>query len=139
MIDVAARYINAPAIDVPARFDGNAIISGTERAIRDQYVFAALGIAAIVIWAMAIDFHVPHGHVLAKNRVQLPHGRVDHREVFEENVLAAVRLNEVRPQIVPWAENPFPHGHIVIAHVDESLSVIFGATFAVPRAAAFSA
>src|SRR5258708_8806977 len=51
--------------------------------------------------------------------MDLPHGRILQGNAFEQHVLAAIRLNELRPQIVPLAEYSFAHGYTFLAHLKE--------------------
>ena len=81
--DIATRHVHPPAVLVPAGLDRNAIVAGAENAVADQHIVATFRIATIVVGAVAVNFHVAYGHIPAKNRIQLPHWRVDHREIFE--------------------------------------------------------
>ena len=93
--------LHAAAVVVAARLDRDAVVAGVERAALDQHVAARLGIAAVVVRPVAADRDVAHRDVLAQHRMDLPHRRVDDRHALDEHVAAAIRLDEVRPQLVP--------------------------------------
>src|SRR6185437_11276501 len=118
-----AGNIDAAAILIAPGFDGNAVIAGAEGAVGDQDVAAAFRIAAIIVRPMTVDLDIAHGDVLTKHRVQLPHGRVPYSEVLEQDVLATVRLDEVRPEVVPFAEDAILHRRALIAHADQGVAI----------------
>ena len=103
--DVLDRHVHAPAVVVAAGLERDAVVAGVEGAALDQHVAARLRIAAVVVRAVAADRHVAHRDVLAEDRMDLPHRRVDDRDALDEDVAAAVRLDEVRPQPVALAED----------------------------------
>jgi len=49
--DVFAGLVYPPAVVVPARLDGDTVISGVEIAAFDKNVTTGFGIAAVVVWA----------------------------------------------------------------------------------------
>src|SRR5215510_10970738 len=54
--------------------------------------------------------------------MDLPHRRVADGDALDQNVSAAIRLNEVRPQIRTFAENSFADGSPLRPEFDQPLS-----------------
>ena len=48
-----------------------------------------------------LEIDTANGHVRREHLVEFPHRRVDDRHVFDEDVLAEIGLNEVRPEVMP--------------------------------------
>src|SRR5882762_398969 len=48
--------------------------------------------------------------------MNLPHRRVPERHAFNQNVLTAIRLEQIRPQITSFAENSLAHGRALSNH-----------------------
>src|SRR5205085_8395508 len=64
-----------------------------------------------------------HSHVGAEHRMDLPHGRVFQGHTFDEDILAAIRLDELRPQIVSFSKDPFAHRDASLRHIKEHVPV----------------
>ena len=102
--------------------DRDAVVAGVERAVLDQHVAARLGIAAVVVRAVAADRYAADGDVLAEHRVDLPHRRVDDRHALDEHVAAAIGLDEIRPQVVARAEDALGDRHALGLHLDQPVA-----------------
>src|SRR4249920_737265 len=83
---------------------------------------------------MAADRHIAHRDVLAQDRMDLPHRRVDDGDAIDEDVATAVRLDEIRPEPMAFAENPLAHRHAASSEVHQSVAGcrLFLAPFATP-------
>ena len=95
--DVFAGNVNAATVFVSSRFNRNAVIAGTENAAGNQDIAAGLRVAPVVVGPVTVNIDISHGDVFTEHRIQLPHGRVPHCEAFQQNIFAAVGLDEVRP------------------------------------------
>src|SRR5437764_1232219 len=102
---VLRRTIDSTTGGVAARLDGDAVVACVEGAVLDENVRAGFGVAAVVVRAVAAYVHSAHGDVRGEHWMNLPHRRVDNCDAFDEDVLAAVGLYELRPQVVALAED----------------------------------
>jgi hypothetical protein len=57
-----------------------------------------------------VDLHAAHGDVLREHRMDLPHRRADDGHALDQDVLAAVGLDEIRPQEAARAEDALATG-----------------------------
>ena len=96
-----------PFVVVSARLDRYAVITRVEMAVLDQHVLAAFGIAAVIVRSVGCDVQISDRHVLAEHRVDFPHRRIDYRHALDEYVLALVRLDELRPEIMAETKHTF--------------------------------
>src|SRR5947209_1512458 len=136
--EVLRRNSNAATIVVSARFNRNAIIARSEGTVLDKHILARFWIATVRIGAglfgcasLSFDIHAAHRHVSAKYRMKLPHRRVTKRDAFDEHVLRAVGLDELRSQITSLAEDAFSDGRALRNHLVEKSAclVLLGVTF----------
>ena len=104
------------AVVVAAGFDCDAVIAGVEQALLDQHVPAAFGVAAVVIGAVGRDVDPPYGDIGAEQRMNFPHRRAADFHAFDQNVLAALKLDEIGPQEIAFAKPPLFHGHTIVVH-----------------------
>src|ERR1700752_1611666 len=72
---------------------------------------------------MTIDVYALNDDVATEHRMNLPHRRVLNRDAFDQDVLAAIRLNKLWPEIVALAEDAFAHGHAFFRHREECRSI----------------
>ena len=121
--DVLRRHLHAPAVGVASGLDRDAVVARVEEAVRDQHVFARLRIAAVGVRAICLDVEILDGDVGAQHRVDLPHRRVEHADAFDQHVRAAVRLDELRAQVVAGAEDAVLDRHAALRHVEERVAV----------------
>lgn len=70
--DVFTGYIPLASIGITPGFDGNAVITGIEGAVLDQYVLAGFRITAVSVGAAVEYFYASNGETLAKQRVDYP-------------------------------------------------------------------
>lgn len=103
--DVLDGNCHSPAIGIAARLERDAVVTGVEGAFLDEHVGAALRIASVSVRTVSID-QLAHGYIRAQHWIHLPHGRTQQRDALDQNVLAPVRLDEVRTQPVPRPKNP---------------------------------
>src|SRR5215213_5823828 len=115
--DVLRRDADPAAVVVAARLDGDAVVSRVEDAVLDQNVLRRLRVAAVVVRAVAADVEAADGDVLGERRVHLPEGRVDDGDALDEDVAAAVGLDERRAQARALTEDALSHGHTAVAHL----------------------
>src|SRR4051812_17924583 len=76
--------------------------------------------------------YIADGHILAEDRIENPHRRIDERDAFDEYVAAAVRLDEVRPELMVGAESSVLGGHILFAHLAQRFAIFGTGRFPVP-------
>ena len=65
------------------------------------------------------DLDTPDGDVLTQCRVEFPHRRVDDTEAFDQDILAAVRFDELRTEVAAVAEDAFGDGDVFLGLVNE--------------------
>ena len=107
--DVLHRDVHPPPVLVASRLERDAVIAGVEGAALDQHVLARLRVAAVVVGPVRGDRHVADRDARAQHRVDLPHRRIHDPDPFDQDVPAAVRLDEVGAQEVPVAEHALRH------------------------------
>src|SRR5215213_420462 len=94
--NVFSGRVETAAVGVTSGFDSDAVVAGIEVTVFDQNISARLRIAAVVVWTMSAYLHILHDHVTAEHRMNLPHRGVLNLHTFDQHVLAAIRLNELR-------------------------------------------
>ena len=99
------RHVDAPPVGVAPGLDRDAVVAGVEVAAFDQHVAARLRITAVVVRTVRLDPYAAHGDVRAQHRIDLPHRRVPDRHALDQDVAAAVRLDERRPEVGIHAES----------------------------------
>src|SRR5690349_2265886 len=72
---------------------------------------------------MAVDVHVLNSDIAAKHRMNLPHRRVADRDAVDQHVLTAIRLDELRPQIVSIAKDTLANRHAFLRHREQRVAV----------------
>src|SRR5262249_55495133 len=72
---------------------------------------------------MTYDSDAAHGDVSRNHRMNLPHRRVNDLNAFNEDVFRAVRLDEVRPQVMPLTEDALANRHTALPHLAQSADV----------------
>src|SRR5262249_1916797 len=97
----------------------------------NQHVGARLGIAAVIVWTMTIDAHVLHDHVATEYRMNLPHRRVANSDAVDEDVLAAVGLDELRAQVMTIAEDTVIDWNAFFSHLEQRVAI--GTRLVFPR------
>src|ERR1051325_6517963 len=120
--DVLGGDVDAPPVRVPPALDRYAVVARVEGAVLDEHVQARFGIAPVVVGPMTVDRHPLHSDVRAEHRMNLPHGRVRDRDAFDKDVLTAVGLNELRSQVVAFAEHTLAHRHVLFHHLRERVA-----------------
>src|SRR5215472_1644815 len=55
--------------------------------------------------------------------MDLPHGRIFERHAFQQHILAAIRLDELRTQVMPFAENSLADRRALFGHGKESCAI----------------
>ena len=88
---------------IAARLDGDRVVKRLDVAIFDQHVLTAIGVNAIVVEIIAIDFEPPGGDVLAKREMNIPARAVLNRYAFDQDILAFVEVHEQGPQVMHLA------------------------------------
>src|ERR1044072_4496255 len=91
-------------------------------AVFDENVFAGLGVAAVVVRAVALYAHAADGAVGAEHSVELPHRRVDDADAFDEHVRTAVGLDELRAEVVAFAKNALADRRAALGQLFERLA-----------------
>jgi hypothetical protein len=109
--DVLHRHVHAPPIVVAAGLQRDAVVAGVERAAFDQHVAARLGIAAVVVRPMAVDDDAATITLVDRTGWISHIGELRIGDAVDEHVAAAIRLDEVWPQVGALAEDPLGHGH----------------------------
>ena len=115
MTTFSTGVFSAAAVGVAARLQGDAVVAGVEETVLDEHVAARLGIAAVVVRAVRDDFDPAHGDVRAERRMRDPERRVADGHAFDEHVLAAIRLDERRPEEVTRPVDALRDRHAVLA------------------------
>src|SRR5437762_8234822 len=69
---------------------------------------------------MTADPHATHSHVAAKDRMNLPHRRILYRDSLEKNILTAVWLNELWPEVMACSEHSFLDRHAALNHLQQN-------------------
>src|SRR5271155_1526645 len=111
--NVLAGNGHAAPVTVASALDGDAVVAGVELAVVDQDVGRGFRIAAVVIRTVTRNLHVTHGDVFRENGVDLPHRRIANRDVFNQNVGASNRLNELRTQPAAFAVHAILHRNVL--------------------------
>ena len=94
--DVKARAVDAQTIAVSAGLDCHAVITNINRVVADNHITGAFRITAVVVVQMAVDRNAVYQNGITQNRIDFPHRRILNRNAFNQDILAVVRLNEVR-------------------------------------------
>src|SRR6185369_514905 len=121
--DVLSGCLETPPVCVASGLDSNTVVAGVEGTVFDQHVTARFRIATVIIWTMTIDVHVLDDYVATEHRMNFPHRRVVDCHAFDQNVLAAIWLNKLRPQIMSLAEHAFPHRHTLFRHRHQCIAI----------------
>ena len=114
--DVPAGKVRLPAVPVPPRLEADAVVAGVEAAVLDPDALAALGVAAVVVGAVAGQGHPVHRDALALHRVELPHGAVFQGDALQQHPPAADELDEVGPQPPSLSEKALAHRDALLVH-----------------------
>src|SRR4029453_7886838 len=61
--------------------------------------------------------NIPDYDILAEHGMDFPHRRIDDRQALDQNILAFVRLDELRSQIVAETEHTFGDRHVLVHHL----------------------
>src|ERR1044071_3014382 len=120
--DVLRGDVQTPAVGVAAGLDGDAVVARVEGAVFDEHVLARLGVAAVVVLAVALDVDPADGDVGAEDGVEFPHRRVDDGDALDEHVLAAVGLDELRAEVAAFAEDALADGRAALGQLFERLA-----------------
>src|SRR5882724_5934844 len=114
---VLGRNRDTSPVIVPAGLDLDTVVAGCEVAILDQHIGTGFGIAPVGIWSglirsigLSLHVHATHCDIGAQHWMDLPHRRISERHAFDQNILAAVRLNELRPQVASFAIDTLADG-----------------------------
>jgi len=71
--EVPAGDVDAAAVNVPSRLDGDSIIPVADMAILDQNIRAGIRVATVGVWAVGVHRDTRNGHIRAIKRMQHPH------------------------------------------------------------------
>src|SRR5215471_16365318 len=114
--DVFGRHRHAPAIIISSRLNRDAIITGDKNTILDQHIATRFRITTVGVGtrgirgiAFALNHHPSHGNIRAKQWMKLPHRRIPERDAFDQDILAAMRLDKIRPQITALTKHAFTY------------------------------
>src|SRR5262249_2671124 len=113
---ILRSHTHAASVVIAAGLDGNAIVAGIKQTILNQHIVARLRIAAVIVRPVAHDIDAADNYVGGKERMNLPHWRTPDADAFDENILAAMRLNEAGTQVVSVAESALIHRRVVGDH-----------------------
>src|SRR5262249_7043875 len=133
--DVFGRRRDEAYVVVPARFDRDTIVARVGYEIFDQHVASGLRIAAVIVRAVTDDSYAAHRHVRAEHGMNLPHRRIVDRDAFNQDVAAAIGLDEVRPQPVAVAEHALGHRRAPVVEFEQPADALPARTL--PRPPAF--
>ena len=108
---VFAGFAIFAAVGITSRFDGDAVVTHTDKAVGDTHVAARGGIDAVGIGPFRIlvgilDGHAVYHDIVAEGRVDGPKRRIDDFYVLDENVGTFKKLYEGRAEHATF-ERPF--------------------------------
>src|SRR5262245_5762933 len=135
--DVLRRHPDTAAVGIASGFDRDAVVTGVEEAVLDEHVAARFGIAAVSVRAARkhLDVEPSDGNVRAQHRMHLPHRRVAEFHALDQDVCAAVRLDEIGPQVVTRSIHAVAHRHAALGQIEQAIAIgVLGDVTGLPAA-----